>query len=158
MLPPRVLVRQSSRQVAIAIAVGFVRGVRTHVETVQAVFTAFSALSVGFGFIREPLLRLVRARGQERADASSTWNDIFMVTTSIVWFAIAIATGMLIARLHPARQATMTFAILTFRAAFHLPEWYRLAMNSLETSRLALSPEQRRHVPDHGHRHLDGRS
>ena len=101
-------------------------------------FTAFSALSVGFGFIREPLLRLVSALvGRNVPMPPWTWNDIFMVTTSIVWFAIAIATGMLIARLHPARQATMTFAILTFLAAFHLPEWYRLAMNSLETSRFA---------------------
>ena len=127
------------RQVAIAIIVGFVRGVLNHkLETVQAVFTAFAALTVGGAFVQEPLLRLLSALVGTRMPLPPwAWNNIFMVTMAIIWFATALATGMLIARLHPARRATMTFAILTFLTAIHLPEWYRLAMSSLEVSRFA---------------------
>jgi hypothetical protein len=119
------------RQVAIAIVVGFVRGVLNHkLETIQAVFTAFAALIVG-GFVNEPLLRLVSALvGYGMPLPPWTWNNIFQWTSGIVLFVNAIAAGMLIARLHPARRATMTLAIVCFFTLLNLPEWYRLIVNA----------------------------
>lgn len=120
------------RQVAIAIGVGFVRGVLNHkLETIQAVFTAFAALVVGGQFVSGPLLRLLsRLVGSSLPLPPWAWNNIFMWGTAIVWFAVAITAGMLLARLHPTRRATMTFAVLCFLAALNMPEWYRLAKNA----------------------------
>jgi hypothetical protein len=119
------------RQVAIAIVVGFVRGVLNHkLETIQAVFTAFAALIVGGQFVNEPLLRLLSTLvGRSVPLPPRMWNTIFMWTSVIVWFAITIAAGALIARLHPTRRATMTFATMCFLAALNVPEWYRLITN-----------------------------
>lgn len=123
------------RQVAIAIVVGFIRGVLNNkLETLQAVFTGFAAMIVGGLLVREPLLRMFSSlAGSSLPLPPWRWNNIYMLVSAVVWFAIAIATGLLLKRLHPARRATMTFALLLFLAAFNMPEWYRLARNAWTT-------------------------
>ena len=123
------------RQVAIAIVVTFTRSVWSHkLETVQAVFTAMSALTLAVRVIVEPGMWLAGTlfnRGWSSPPES--WNSVFTWIDAGLWFAGAIGTGALVARLHASRRATMTLAILLFIAAWNMPEWYRLAENAIAT-------------------------
>lgn len=122
------------RQVAIAIVAGFARNVWNHrLETTQAALTVVAALGVGARAVIEPLLQLSGAlfgRGWSLPPAS--WTDPFMWMAAVLWFVAAVAVGMMLARLHPARRATMTFASITFLAVWNLPEWYRMFTNAVD--------------------------
>lgn len=122
------------RQVAIAVAVGFIRNAWKHkLETMQAVFTVLAALGVAARVAIEPVMGLSGAIfGRGRSLPPGSWTDVFMWLASILWFLAAMGTGMLIGRLHPARRATMTLASVTFLAAWNLPEWYRMTVNAIE--------------------------
>jgi hypothetical protein len=143
------------RQVAIAIVVDFGRNVWNHkLETMQAIFTMLAALGVGARAVVEPLIRLAHAtfdRGWSLPPAS--WTDVFVWMAAALFFANTVIAGMLIARLHPARRATMTLACVTFVALWNLPDWYRMATNAVDGgSLLALSRQQPHVFPQHQHR------
>lgn len=121
------------RQVAIAIVVGFTRNAWKHkLETMQAVFTVLAALGVTARVAIEPVMFLsgvVFGRGWSLPPGS--WTNVFMWVASALWFLAAAGIGVLVARLHPARRATMTLASVLFLAAWDLPEWYRMAANAI---------------------------
>jgi hypothetical protein len=62
----------------------------------------------------------------------ASWTDAFMWLSSVLWFLSASTIGMMVARLHPARRATMTLAIVIFPAFRYMSEWYRMASNVID--------------------------
>jgi hypothetical protein len=125
------------RQVAIAIAVGFVRGVWTHrLETVQAVLTGFAALPVLGRIVISPTLGfLSELTGETFSAPPGSWEDTLMWIGAILWFIAALCTGRLIARLHPSQRATMVLANVLFLFAWHVPELQRQIANAATHSR-----------------------
>lgn len=125
------------RQVAIAIAVGFVRSVWTHkLETVQAVLTGFAALGVFYRIAVSPAMMLLESlSGVRPALPPGSWNSIYMWAGGILWFLAACCTGRLIAHLHRSHRATMILANVVFLFAWNVPEWYRLAGNAIVNAR-----------------------
>lgn len=121
------------RQVAIAIVVGFARSFWSHkLETVQAVFTAASAMIVGVRVIIAPGMWLIGTLfGRGWAPPPASWASIFTWIDCALWFIVAAAAGALVARLHAKRRATMILATVMFVAAWHLPEFYRMAGNAI---------------------------
>jgi hypothetical protein len=125
------------RQVAIAITVGFVRGVWTYkLETVQAVFTGFAAMGVFYRIAISPALMLLESlAGARPGMPPGSWHSIYMWVGAVFWFVAACCTGRLIARLHPPHRATMVLANVMFLFAWNLPEWYRTAGNAMSHDR-----------------------
>jgi hypothetical protein len=125
------------RQVGIAIAVGFARGVWTHrLETVQAVLTGFAALPVLGRIVISPTLAfLSRLRGETFSAPPGSWEDALTWIGAALWFIAALCTGRLIARLHPSQRATMVLANVLFLIAWQVPELQRQITNAATHSR-----------------------
>jgi hypothetical protein len=125
------------RQVAIAIGVGFVRGVWTHrLETLQAVLTGFAALPVLGRIVISPTLAFLSSvTGQTFSMPPGSWENSLMWFGAILWFIAALCTGRLIARLHPSQRATMVLANVLFLISWQIPELHRHITNAATHSR-----------------------